>query len=202
MSAQYPLFAKLQPIVDQQGQLGAGPVVGRALSFDTATVNRYLNLPQVKALLAARCETAVGHQGFRSGETIFDLYAIKANTRDGKAPLDGGVVTEAREEYSQHGASAEVSMVMNAAGARSWARLTADNIGRSVAIVLDGYVYSAPRVNQEIEGGRSSITGNFTIQEAKDLANVLKSVNCPRLPGLSRIPWSARRWDRSRSTPV
>ena len=71
------------------------------------------------------------------GETI-DLYAIKANTRDGKAPLDGGVVTEAREEYSQHGASAEVSMVMNAAGARSWARLTADNIGRSVAIVLDG----------------------------------------------------------------
>lgn len=184
MSAQYPLFAKLQPIVDQQGQLGAGPVVGRALSFDTATVNRYLNLPQVKALLPRDVKLMWGIKAADPGETIFDLYAIKANTRDGKAPLDGGVVTEAREEYSQHGASAEVSMVMNAAGARSWARLTADNIGRSVAIVLDGYVYSAPRVNQEIEGGRSSITGNFTIQEAKDLANVLKS---GKLPAPARI---------------
>ena len=184
MSAQYPLFAKLQPIVDQQGQLGAGPVVGRALSFDTATVNRYLNLPQVKALLPRDVKLLWGIKASDPGETIFDLYAIKANTRDGKAPLDGGVVTEAREEYSQHGASAEVSMVMNAAGARSWARLTADNIGRSVAIVLDGYVYSAPRVNQEIEGGRSSITGNFTIQEAKDLANVLKS---GKLPAPARI---------------
>ena len=184
MSAQYPLFAKLQPIVDQQGQLGAGPVVGRALSFDTATVNRYLNLPQVKALLPRDVKLMWGIKASDPGETIFDLYAIKANTRDGKAPLDGGVVTEAREEYSQHGASAEVSMVMNAAGARSWARLTADNIGRSVAIVLDGYVYSAPRVNQEIEGGRSSITGNFTIQEAKDLANVLKS---GKLPAPARI---------------
>ena len=184
MSAQYPLFAKLQPIVDQQGQLGAGPVVGHALSFDTATVNRYLNLPQVKALLPRDVKLLWGIKASDPGETIFDLYAIKANTRDGKAPLDGGVVTEAREEYSQHGASAEVSMVMNAAGARSWARLTADNIGRSVAIVLDGYVYSAPRVNQEIEGGRSSITGNFTIQEAKDLANVLKS---GKLPAPARI---------------
>ena len=127
MSAQYPLFAKLQPIVDQQGQLGAGPVVGRALSFDTATVNRYLNLPQVKALLPRDVKLLWGIKASDPGETIFDLYAIKANTRDGKAPLDGGVVTEAREEYSQHGASAEVSMVMNAAGARSWARLTASS---------------------------------------------------------------------------
>ncbi len=184
LNAQHPLFAKLQPYVDSQGQLGPGPIVGRALSFDTAAVNHYLDLPQVKVLLPRDVKLLWGIKASDPGETVFELYAIKANTRDGKAPLDGGVVTEAREEYSQHGASAEVSMVMNAVGTRTWARLTADNVGRSVAIVLDGYVYSAPRVNQAIEGGRSSITGNFTIQEAKDLANVLKS---GKLPAPARI---------------
>ena len=182
--AQFPLFAKLHPMVDEQGQIYGGPVIGRAMSFDTAAVNRYMQLPQVKALLPRDIKLFWGVKSADPAGTVYDLYAIKANTRDGKAPLDGGVVTEAREEYSQHGAAAEVSMVMNATGARTWARMTADNIGRSIAIVLDGYVYSAPRVNGEIEGGRSSITGQFTIQEAKDLANVLKS---GKLPAPARI---------------
>ena len=182
--AQFPLFAKLHPMVDEQGQIYGGPVIGRAMSFDTAAVNRYMQLPQVKALLPRDIKLFWGIKSADPAGMVYDLYAIKANTRDGKAPLDGGVVTDAREEYSQHGASAEVSMVMNASGARTWARMTADNVGRSIAIVLDGYVYSAPRVNGEIEGGRSSITGQFTIQEAKDLANVLKS---GKLPAPARI---------------
>ena len=182
--AQFPLFAKLHPMVDEQGQIYGGPVIGRAMSFDTAAVNRYMQLPQVKALLPRDIKLFWGIKSADPAGTVYDLYAIKANTRDGKAPLDGGVVTDAREEYSQHGATAEVSMVMNASGARTWARMTADNVGRSIAIVLDGYVYSAPLVNGEIEGGRSSITGQFTIQEAKDLANVLKS---GKLPAPARI---------------
>ena len=164
--------------------MGDGPVIGQALSFDTATVNRYLNLPQVKALLPRDLKLMWGIKPVDVQETVFQLYAIKANTRDGKAPLDGGAVVSAHEGYSQHGSSAEVSMTMNASGARTWARMTADNIGQCIAIVLDGYVYSAPVVNQEISGGQSQISGQFTITEARDLANVLES---GKLPAPARI---------------
>ncbi|MFI3331466.1 MAG: protein translocase subunit SecDF [Rikenellaceae bacterium] len=183
--AQFPLFAKLSPVVDpSSGQIGAGAVIGHALATDTATVNSYLALSQVKAMLPRDIKLYWGIKAIDDAGNYFDLYAIKANTRDGKAPLDGGAVVEAREEYSQHGATAEVSMIMNATGARAWARLTADNVGNCIAIVLDGYVYSAPRVNGEITGGSSQITGDFTINEAKDLANVLKS---GKLPAPARI---------------
>ena len=164
--------------------MGDGPVIGQALSFDTATVNRYLNLPQVKALLPRDLKLMWGIKPVDVQETVFQLYAIKANTRDGKAPLDGGAVVSAHEGYAQHGSSAVVSMTMNAAGARTWARMTADNIGQCIAIVLDGYVYSAPVVNQEITGGHSEISGHFTITEARDLANVLES---GKLPAPARI---------------
>ncbi len=185
IEAQFPLFAKLSPVADPEKELvGRGPVIGRAMAYDTAAVNSYMKIPQVKALLPRDIRLMWGVKAVDPGETIFELYAIKANTRDGKAPLDGGVVVEAREEYSQRGGAAEVSMVMNGTGARVWARLTADNVGKSIAIVLDGYVYSAPNVNQEITGGRSSISGNFTINEARDLANVLKS---GKLPAPARI---------------
>ena len=107
------------------------------------------------------------------------LYALKVSTPDGKAPLDGSVVTESVERYAERGASAEVSMTMNAEGTQEWARLTGENVGKCIAIVLDGYVYSAPRVNGKIDKGQSSITGDFTIQEAKDLANVLNSGKVP-----------------------
>mgnify|MGYP002304190393 CR=1 FL=1 len=109
----------------------------------------------------------------------YDLYAIKVATADGKAPLDGSVVVDAVEQYAQRGAEAEVSMTMNGEGAREWARLTGENIGKCIAIVLDGYVYSAPVVRTKIDKGTSSITGGFSIQEAKDLANVLKSGKVP-----------------------
>ena len=164
--------------------MGDGPVIGQALSFDTATVNRYLNLPQVKALLPRDLKLMWGIKPVDVQETVFQLYAIKANTRDGKAPLDGGAVVSAHEGYAQHGSSAVVSMTMNASGARTWARMTADNIGQCIAIVLDGYVYSAPVVNQEITGGQSEISGHFTITEARDLANVLES---GKLPAPARI---------------
>ena len=109
----------------------------------------------------------------------FYLYAIKVSTPDGKAPLDGSVVTEATEQYAQRGATAAVSMTMNAEGTQEWSRMTGENIGKCIAIVLDGYVYSAPRVNSKIDKGQSQITGDFTIQEAKDLANVLNSGKVP-----------------------
>ena len=184
MISKFPLFAKLRPVADEQGQVGRGPVIGWAKSFDTAAVNRYMSLPQVKALLPRDIKLMWGVKAIDPQETTFALYAIKANTRDGKAPLDGGSVVEAREGYAQHGSSAEVSMTMNASGARTWARLTADNVDRCIAIVLDGYVYSAPVVHGEISGGQSSISGQFTINEARDLANVLKS---GKLPAPARI---------------
>ena len=180
---QFPLFSKLNPSV-YNGQIAPGPVVGIAMSYDTAAVNKMLSAPQIKAMLPRDLKLMWGVKGIDEDNTAFQLYAIKANTRDGKAPLDGGVITEALATYSQTGTSAEVDMTMNSEGARTWARLTADNINNCIAIVLDGYVYSAPMVHGEISGGRSQITGDFTIQEATDLANVLKS---GKLPAPARI---------------
>jgi SecD/SecF fusion protein len=177
------LWSKLSPMVSQQG-VAPGPVVGIAASYDTAAVNKYFALSQVRSLLPRDLRLMWDVKAYDEGDSLFQLYAIKANTRDGKAPLDGSVITDARENYAERGSNAEVSMTMNSTGAKTWARLTADNIGKSVAIVLDGYVYSAPTVQNEITGGRSSITGQFTIQEAKDLANVLKS---GKLPAPARI---------------
>lgn len=174
------LFSKLIPL----GSNVPGPVVGMAASYDTAAVNRYFALPQVRSMLPRDLRLMWGVKAENEKTGQYALYAIRANTRDGKAPLDGGAVTDARENYAEHGANAEVSMTMNAAGGKAWARLTADNIGKSIAIVLDGYVYSAPTVQNEITGGRSLINGRFTIQEATDLANVLKS---GKLPAPARI---------------
>lgn len=183
---EYPLFAILNPSTNQQGQLLPGPVVGLAHYRDTAQINNYLNLPQVRQLLPRDLRLLWTNKPVRWDKTnnIFELVAIKVTNRDGKPPLDGGVITDARDDFGQTGGEPEVSMSMNAEGAKVWARLTADNVGRSIAIVLDDYVYSYPKVNQEIRGGRSSITGSFTINEAKDLANVLKS---GKLPAPARI---------------
>src|SRR5574344_1010130 len=175
-----PLFSILQPSA-YQGQLAPGPVIGRSHYKDTAKVNAYLRLPQIKAILPAELVpmwTVKADPQDKSG-TIFDLIAIKNSTRDGKAPLDGSVITDANTAYQTSGGSPDVEMSMNPEGARTWARLTADNLQRSVAIVLDGMVYSYPTVQTEITGGRSQITGNFTVEEAQDLANVLKSGKLP-----------------------
>ena len=177
---QNPLFYLLSPST-YGGQLMPGATIGRAHYRDTAKINSYLNMPQVKALFPVELVpmwTVKADPNDASG-VIFDLVAIKSTSRDGKAPLDGGVVTDASVSYGNTGGAPGVSMTMNAEGARTWARLTADNIGKSVAIVLDGMVYSYPTVQSEITGGQSSITGNFTITEAEDLANVLKSGKLP-----------------------
>ena len=116
---------------------------------------------------------------YDSDGKFMQLIGLKVSGRDGKASLEGDVVTDARQEFGQFNANPEVSMTMNSEGAKQWKRLTAENIGKSVAIVLDGFVYSFPTVQSEISGGRSQITGNFTINEAKDLANILKSGKLP-----------------------
>jgi len=175
-----PLFYVLNPSM-YNGQIMPGPCVGIAHYKDTAKVNSYLALPQVQALLPADLKLMWGvkpSEQVKDG-SYFELIAIKVSTNDGMAPLDGGVITDARMSYANTGGSPEVDMAMDAEGARVWARLTADNIGKSIAIVLDGLVYSYPRVNSEISGGRSQITGHFTIEEAEDLANVLKSGKLP-----------------------
>ena len=171
--AQNPLFAVLNP------RFAGGAAIGAAYKADMAAVNEYLAQPAVRELFPADIMFKWGVKGDDKIDGRFYLYAIKVSTPDGKAPLDGSVVTEATEQYAQRGATAEVSMTMNAEGTQEWSRMTGENIGKCIAIVLDGYVYSAPRVNSKIDKGQSQITGDFTIQEAKDLANVLNSGKVP-----------------------
>ena len=172
---QYPLLSILQ--LNSSGQ---GPVIGYANYKDTADINKYLAMPEIKADLPKdlRLKWGVSPSEFDKKGQTFELYAIKSTERNGKAPLEGDVVTDAKDEFDQYSKPA-VSMTMNSDGARRWAQLTKQNIGRSIAIVLDNFVYSAPNVNSEITGGRSQITGHFTPEQAKDLANVLKSGKMP-----------------------
>ena len=173
---QNPLFSVLQP----SGARG-NACIGYAHYADTAKINRYFAMPQIKQLFPPEFKPMWGVKAspFFEGDNIFELVAIKAASRDGKAPIDGGVVTDARVSYGNTGGSPSVSMSMNAEGANVWARMTKDNIGKQIAIVLDGMVYSYPTVNTEIPGGSSEISGNFTLEEAEDLANVLKSGKLP-----------------------
>jgi len=173
---QNPLFSVLQP----SGARG-NACIGYAHYADTAKINKYFAMPQIKGLFPPEFKPmwAVKASPYIPGGNTFELVAIKATSRDGKAPLDGGVVTDARVQYGNTGGNPEVSMSMNGEGASVWARMTGDNIGKQIAIVLDGMVYSYPMVNSKIEGGSSQITGNFTLEEAEDLANVLKSGKLP-----------------------
>lgn len=179
-----PLFAKLMPATNGAGQIMNGPVVGHAMVYDMEAIDEFLALPQVKAVINPDVRFLWSSKPIDEAGTIYDLYAIKADGRDGKAPLDGSSVVDASPQYSQNGGFAEVDMVMNTSGSNIWARLTKANIGKSIAIVLDDVVYSAPTVQTEITGGRSQITGQFDITEATDLANVLKS---GKLPAPARI---------------
>ena len=179
-----PLFVRLYP-----GAVYAdanNPIIGYATSTDTTIVNKYLAMPQIKALFPRDVRFMWSVKPYENKRAAaegvadpfdgkFELFAVKVNTFDGKAPLDGSVVVDATADYARQGADAEVSMTMNSEGMQKWAQLTGQNIGRAIAIALDGYIYSAPNVLSAIDGGQSRITGNFTINEAKDLANVLKS---------------------------
>ena len=179
-----PLYAVLYPNVDQQsGQLNPGPVVGICAVKDTAQVNIYLSDNAVVKLFPADVKFSFTVKPYDPDGKFVQLVALKGN-RGNKAAMDGDVITDANEAFGQFSSTAEVSMAMNAEGAKKWKRLTSDNIGKSVAIVLDGYVYSYPTVQAEISGGRSSITGDFSLDEAKDLANILKS---GKLPAPARI---------------
>ena len=172
-----PLFSVLSP-----SQFTGNACIGFASAIDTAKINKYLAMPQIAEIFPAefRPMWSVHPSEYVSGENIFELVAIKATSRDGKAKLDGGVITDAKVVYD-HGSNGEpsVSMSMNAEGANIWARMTGDNVGRQIAIVLDGMVYSYPNVQNAITGGSSSITGHFTPDEATDLVNVLKSGKLP-----------------------
>ena len=175
---EYPLFAVLQINQTEQG-VGRGPCVGYALGRDTAQVNTYLNLAKVRETLPRDLKFVWSVKAISEESNLFELIAVKAGNRDGSASLAGDVITDARDNFEQANGRVVVDMEMNAEGAKTWARLTKDNIGKSIAIVLDNYVYSYPTVQTEITGGRSQISGNFTVNEAKDLANVLKSGKMP-----------------------
>ncbi|HEX2934438.1 MAG TPA: protein translocase subunit SecDF [Bacteroidales bacterium] len=175
----YPLFAKLRPNVSGQNQLGAGSLIGYAAVKDTSDVNTMLNQKQVRALFPRDIRFIWEMKPVKGSTNMFALHAIKANTRDGRAPLDGTAITDARSEFGNNKAEAAVSMTMNVEGAKIWARMTKENIGRCIAIVLDNAVTSSPTVNSEITGGNSQITGHFSINEAEDLAIILKSGKMP-----------------------
>ena len=178
-----PLFAILQPSVNQAGQAYRGPVVGTAHYTDTAKVMAMLNSQVAKSVLPRELKLCWTVKAIDAAEAYYQLVALKSQT-NGRPSLEGDVITDARADFGQTSAYANVSMTMNAEGARDWQRITRDNIGKSIAIVLDGYVYSFPTVQNEIAGGSSQITGNFTVEEAKDLANTL---NSGKMPAPARI---------------
>jgi SecD/SecF fusion protein len=175
---EYPLFSVLQ-INQSESGIAAGPVVGYTLGRDTATVNKYLNNSKVRDLLPRDVKFVWTVNSIDKKTPLYELIALKVTNREGKPALGGDVITDASDDFHQTTGSAKVNMSMNAEGAKAWARLTKENVGKCIAIVLDGYAYSFPRVQGEISGGSSEITGNFTAAEAKDLANVLKSGKMP-----------------------
>jgi SecD/SecF fusion protein len=178
---QNPLFAVLNPRVTEQGEALPSSMVGLAAGIDTAKVNEYLGMNQIKALFPRdlRLRWSQNPYKYDPAETLYELHAIKVTTRDGRAPLTGDVITGARPSSGVTGSEVKVDFSMNAEGAKTWARMTRENVDRCIAVVLDGYVRSYPRVVGEITGGNTEITGDFTIDEANDLANILKSGKMP-----------------------
>ena len=173
---EHPLLSIFQPTGN-----GALSLVGYASARDTAEVNKIIYSALAKQILPSDCRllwSAKPADGIQA-KNIYELHAIKVTTTNGRAPIEGDVVTDAKDQFNNLTGSPEVSMTMNSDGARRWAALTKANVGKAIAIVLDGTVYSAPRVNGEISGGQSSISGNFTIEDTKDLANTLKSGRMP-----------------------
>ena len=173
---------KLHPLLAMLQVTGQGlSVCGYASVRDTAAINKLIYSQTAKQVLPSDLKllwSAKPADGIQA-KNIFELHALKVTTTNGRAPLEGDVITDAKDEFNQITGQPEVSMTMNSDGARRWAELTKANVGKAIAIVLDGVVYSAPRVNGEISGGQSSISGNFTIQDTKDLANTLKSGRMP-----------------------
>ena len=175
MKKMHPLFSMLQTIPGDGLSL-----VGYASVRDTAAINKLIHGQVAKQVLPSDLRLLWGAKPAEglSKKNVYELYALKVTSADGRARMEGDVITDAKDQFDQFGRP-EVSMTMNSEGAREWAALTKANVGKAIAIVLDGVVYSAPRVNGEIDGGQSSISGNFTIEDTKDLANTLKSGRMP-----------------------
>lgn len=175
-----PLFARMRLNADpQSGRLGYGPLIGYVNQRDTAKVAEYFRIAKQRHILPQNLVPKWSVAPVEGSDDVFELIAINCKSKNGKAPLGGSVIVDAKDDFAQYTSKSTVSMEMNQEGAAAWARMTKENIGKCIAIVLDGYVYSYPRVNDEITGGRSEISGNFTVQDAKDLANVLKSGKMP-----------------------
>ncbi len=176
LKKEHPLLSRLQIVQND----GMGSVVGYAHYNDTAAINKLVNTPEFMSVMPRELRLYWGVEAVDRETTnqIYALYAIKCVQRNGRAPIEGDVIVDAADTFDQYGRPC-VTMSMNADGARRWAQLTKANINKAIAIVLDGYVYSAPMVSNEITGGRSEITGNFTIETTKDLANVLRSGKMP-----------------------
>ncbi|MEX2369719.1 MAG: protein translocase subunit SecDF [Bacteroidales bacterium] len=173
-----PLFAVLRPYVDNSGRLIPSAIAGVVELKDTAQINKLLSIPQVRQLFPADLKFSWHFQGMGEQTEFVYLYSLKAS-RSGQPAMDGKYVTDARINTDPYTGRFEVSMSMNAEGAKRWANLTRENVGKAIAIVLDGVVYSAPNVNEEIKGGSSSISGDFSQKDATDLANILKSGKMP-----------------------
>ncbi len=185
----HPLFIILNPVTEQNDKKqevlrDKGPAVGRCMVKDTARVDSLLNLPQIRSIFPREVRFLWTVKPLSKSYNALELIATKTSGRELKAPLEGDVITDARQDFGQLDHAPEISMSMNSDGAREWKRLTHNNIGKSIAIVLDDMVYSFPTVQNEIPNGRSSITGHFEINEAKDLANILKA---GKLPAPARI---------------
>lgn len=179
-----PLFSVLIPYVAENNQLLPGSTFGRVHYKDTSRVNQYLKLAMQRGLFPRNFRYYWSAQPIQDPTTrkptdYYEVHGIKITSRDNRAPLTGDVITRAQNQYDPNTAEAYVSMDMNGEGTRTWARLTRENVGRSVAVVMDNYVYSSPRVNEEIPTGSSQISGAFSPEEAEDLANLLKSGTMP-----------------------
>ena len=185
----YPLFSVLYPNVDRQGNVGRGAEIGYARARDTVTVDRYMRIAQDHDLFPRDFKylwdaKPIDNQETKKPTDFYKLFAIKMTGRDGKPPLDGDVVTNAAQEFNQNSGYAYVTMSMNGEGAKIWARITRENVGREVIVAMDNLVYSDAVVQNEITGGNTEITGNFSVSDAQDLANLLKS---GKLPAPARI---------------
>jgi SecD/SecF fusion protein len=177
---EHPLFFLLQPFIDQKGKAVPGPIVGRSLIKDTAKVMSYLNNEKIKRVLPDNLKFAWTYKPVKGADAVTQLIALKVTRRDKKAALYGDIMTDAHKEYDQRqGGRPHISMTMTDEAAQTWAALTGDNIGKSIAIVLDGYVYSYPTVQGQIRGGQSQITGDFTSREVDDMVNILKAGKMP-----------------------
>ena len=174
-----PLFAILAPSTYAEKKLMSGPCIGRCSAKDTSIVNKYLGNKIIKNSFPRDVKFCWSYKPIEQNTKVYELIALKISQRDGKAPLNGESIADASSETDQYSSGENVSITMNNDGAQIWARLTAENVGKSIAIVLDNYVYSYPVVQSEIKGGKSTISGRFSTEEAHDLANILKAGRYP-----------------------